>query len=111
LPTTCEAAENFPDESISKPKPVMAVAAMGETPMSPVIVELGTVEIPLFARMVKLQADPRSIGEGPLGPLLGDELVTLARTTVGKLVGLDIGTLDGPPAGALVVLSRIFALI
>jgi hypothetical protein len=29
----------------------MAVAAMGQTPISPVIVEVGTVEMPVFARM------------------------------------------------------------
>jgi hypothetical protein len=34
-----------------KLKPVMAVAAIGETPMSPVMTEFGTVEMPAFARI------------------------------------------------------------
>jgi hypothetical protein len=34
-----------------KLKPVIAVEAMGETPMSPVMTELGTVEIPVFERI------------------------------------------------------------
>jgi hypothetical protein len=33
-------------------KPVMAVPAIGETAILPVIAESGTVEIPLFARIV-----------------------------------------------------------
>jgi hypothetical protein len=47
----CEAVENCVDESRVKPKPVIAVAAMGETPMSPVMAEGATVEMPLLARM------------------------------------------------------------
>jgi hypothetical protein len=44
-----------------KLKPVMAVEVMGETAMLPVITELGTVEIPVLARMTKLLAVvPRS---------------------------------------------------
>jgi hypothetical protein len=48
---TCEDVENSIEESIVKEKPVMAPEAMGETAMSPVISEVGTVEMPLFARM------------------------------------------------------------
>jgi hypothetical protein len=39
----CEDVENFPSESKINPKPVMAVAAMGETAMSPVMAEVGTL--------------------------------------------------------------------
>jgi hypothetical protein len=46
---TCEEVENCPEESSVKLKPVMAVAAMGETPMSPVISIMGTAEMPVFA--------------------------------------------------------------
>jgi hypothetical protein len=47
----CEAVENCVEESRVKSKPVMAEEAMGETAMSPVMSEIGTVEIPVFARM------------------------------------------------------------
>jgi hypothetical protein len=43
--------ENSPEESRVNEKPVLASASMGETPMSPVIAEVGTVEMPLFARI------------------------------------------------------------
>jgi hypothetical protein len=46
-----EAVENVPLVSAAKPNPVMAVAEMGETAMSPVMIELGTEEIPLLARI------------------------------------------------------------
>jgi hypothetical protein len=46
---------------MAKLKPVMALAAIGDTAMSPVITELGTVEMPDFARMTKLLAVPRSM--------------------------------------------------
>lgn len=38
-------------------KPVMAVARMGLTPMSPVMSEYGTVLIPGFARITKSPAE------------------------------------------------------
>ena len=43
----------------------MAVAKIGLTPISPVTIELGTVEIPVFERMTKLPAAPRPTGAGP----------------------------------------------
>jgi hypothetical protein len=54
----------------------MALAAMGETAMSPVITELGTVEMPVFARMTKLPAVPRSTGSAPIETLI---MVTVER--------------------------------
>jgi hypothetical protein len=60
----CEDVENCPSESMVKLKPVMAVAAMGETPMSPVMEELGTVAMPVLARMTYSPATPRSTVEG-----------------------------------------------
>jgi hypothetical protein len=51
LPLICEDVENCVEESNVKEKPVMAPEAMGDTAMSPVISEVGTVEIPVFARM------------------------------------------------------------
>jgi hypothetical protein len=52
--------ENCADESKVKEKPVIAVAAMGETPILPKMLELGTVEIPVFARIAKWPASPSS---------------------------------------------------
>src|ERR1039457_3946484 len=46
----------------SKANPVMAVAPMGLTPISPVIAEVGIVEIPDLARITKLPAVPRFTG-------------------------------------------------
>jgi hypothetical protein len=48
---TWEEVENCPEASIVKVKPVIAPEAMGETAMSPVMSETGTVEIPVFARI------------------------------------------------------------
>jgi hypothetical protein len=51
---TCEAIENClvaESKAKPKPKPVIAVAAMGATLMLPVIAEVGTLEMPIFARM------------------------------------------------------------
>jgi hypothetical protein len=36
---------------VNKPKPIMAVVAVGETPMSPVIAESSTVVMLVFVRM------------------------------------------------------------
>jgi len=48
--------------SATSEKPVMAVAVTGLAPMSPVMTEGGTVEIPLLARMTKVPAVPRLTG-------------------------------------------------
>jgi hypothetical protein len=50
-PGTCKAVEKSLVAAKDKPKPVMAAAAMGETTMSPVMTEFGTVEMPVFARL------------------------------------------------------------
>jgi len=43
-------------------KPVMAVDAIGHTPMLPRMTECGTVEMPVLARIVNSAAVPRSTG-------------------------------------------------
>ncbi len=43
--------EQTSDEAFVKLKPVMAVAAMGETAMWPLMEEAGTDEMPVLARM------------------------------------------------------------
>lgn len=43
-----------------------AVPAIGPTPISPVKIELGTVETPALARMTKLPAVPRRTGAWPV---------------------------------------------
>jgi hypothetical protein len=63
------------------------------------------VEIPLFARMVKLQADPMSTGVGPLGRLLGDELGTslgaFSPSPVGDRLGDELAVTVGDALGPL----------
>jgi len=66
--------ENVFEASIVNPNPVMAVAAIGLTPISPVIKVDPVVDIPDFAKMTKLPADPRFTAAGPaasvtLGPM------------------------------------------
>jgi hypothetical protein len=53
------------DESIINPNPVIAAAATGLTPISPVIAVDPVVDIPDFARITKLPADPRLTVAGP----------------------------------------------
>jgi len=57
---TCEDVDAVPSSAEANSKPVIAVAAMGETPMSPVMEDGATVEMPALARIVKLPAVPRS---------------------------------------------------
>jgi hypothetical protein len=51
FPVTCGEVENTLVESAISENPVIDVAAAGLTPMLPVTAEVGTVEIPLLARM------------------------------------------------------------
>jgi hypothetical protein len=46
------------------PNPVMAVAAIGLAPISPVIAVVPVDEIPVFVRIAKLPAEPRFTGRG-----------------------------------------------
>jgi hypothetical protein len=49
---TCEDVDAVPPAGKLKPKPVIPVAAMGETAMSPMMEDGGTVEMPDFVRIV-----------------------------------------------------------
>ena len=51
-------------ESIIKEKPVIKVEPAGLSPMFPVIVDAGTVEMPLWARTTKPAAESRLTGLG-----------------------------------------------
>jgi hypothetical protein len=51
FPVTCVEVENVFVESAIKVNAVMEVAAAGLTPRFPVTAEVGTVEMPLFARI------------------------------------------------------------
>jgi hypothetical protein len=73
---TKDDVENWLEESIVNPNPVIAVAAIGLTPISPTIEVVPVVEIPDFARITKLPADPRSTGAR------GAALVTLVDIAV-----------------------------
>jgi hypothetical protein len=84
FPVTCVDVENTPEASATNENPVIAVAAMGLTPMSPVTTEFGTVEIPDFARITKLPAVPRSTGAGPAAG--GAGLERCGEAAVGALM-------------------------
>src|SRR5688572_10805728 len=63
----------------------MNVAAAGLTPMSPVMADVGTVEMPAFARMAKPAALPRSGAvelPGSGGPHALESVRTSMRTSV-----------------------------
>jgi hypothetical protein len=62
FPVTWEEVEKAFVASAISENPVMAAEAMGLTPMSPVMAEVGTVEIPLLARITKWPAVPRLTG-------------------------------------------------
>jgi hypothetical protein len=112
---------------MDKEKPVMAVESIGETPMSPMIWEVGTVEIPLFARMANLQAAPRStepavleLAGGPayadrvgalVGPLDGGDVGGLVGVDVGRLVGGVVGPCEGDDDGRLVGIVDVGGLV
>jgi hypothetical protein len=51
--------ENLPVESSFNPNPVIAVLAMGLTPILPTIVVVPVFDIPAFDRITKLPADLR----------------------------------------------------
>ena len=51
------------DASATSEKPVMAPAAIGLTPMSPVMTLPGTVEMPDFERIAKVPATPSGMSE------------------------------------------------
>jgi hypothetical protein len=59
--------------------PVMAVESMGLTPISPVTTEIGTVEIPDFAKITKLPAVPRSTGVRPAIAWWSGKTMAMAR--------------------------------
>jgi hypothetical protein len=48
----CDDVEFVPSASKVKLKPVIAAAEKGETAMSPVIADCGTVEMPVFVRIL-----------------------------------------------------------
>jgi hypothetical protein len=61
---------NWLEESLVNPNPVIAVLAIGLTPIFPTIEVVPVVEIPDFARITKLPADPRSTGACDTAPLV-----------------------------------------
>jgi hypothetical protein len=71
----------------------MAVAAIGLTPMFPVIEVDPVVEIPDFARTAKLPADPRFTAAGPaasaaIGPVKPNTKETINALTIEFLLNL-----------------------
>jgi hypothetical protein len=88
LPVTRDDVENVFDLSIVNPNPVMALAAAGLTPISPVTWVDPVVEIPVFARITKLPAVPRSTTAGPAALASG----TGAKTPVNMDISKDNAT-------------------
>ena len=93
MPVTCVDVENVLDESRTRLKPVMAVAAMGLTPMSPVMSDAGTVETPVLVRMAKSPAVPRGTGSatGATGGGAGVVVVGGAGAGAGVVVVVGAG--------------------
>jgi hypothetical protein len=58
--------ENWFEESAISAQPVMAVAAIGLTPMLPKMAQGTTLVMPVLLRMAKLAAVPRSTAWGPV---------------------------------------------
>ena len=59
-------SQNTPLGSKIKEKPVMKVELAGLSPMFPVIIDIGTEEIPLWASTTKPAAEFRLTGEGDI---------------------------------------------
>ena len=59
MPVTNDDVAKVTDGSITSPKPVIKDAAAGLIPISPTIAVVPMVEMPVFARAVKLPATPR----------------------------------------------------
>ena len=82
------------EESIINPKPVIPVAAIGLTPISPVIEVDPVVEIPDFVRITKLPADPRftvagpaaNVAFGPTRPNINAKPNTVTETLLNFLI-------------------------
>jgi len=97
IPVTWSLVQNVFELSWVKVKPVIAVAAMGDTPMSPIIFELGTVEIPAFVRITKFSALPRSTfcvkfdSKLRQATALGNELVSELGNALGIVLGTELG--------------------
>jgi hypothetical protein len=76
--------ENAPPAGRVNAKPVMAVAAIGLTPISPVIEVAPVVEIPAFDRITKLPADPRLTASGPAANvIMGPD-----KTNTGQIISV-----------------------
>ena len=64
FPVTWEEVEKVFVESATNENPVIAAAAIGLTPRSPVMAEVGTFVIPDFVKITKGAAAPRTTGAG-----------------------------------------------
>ncbi|MEN6518933.1 MAG: hypothetical protein ABFC38_12275 [Methanospirillum sp.] len=62
----------------------MAVELIGLTPISPVMDDVPVFEIPDFARIAKLQADPRSTEVAPITPGIIAAVMRIINATVEK---------------------------
>ena len=69
---------------MTKEKPVMKVEPAGLSPMFPVIVDWGTVEMPLFASITKPAAESRLTGAGDVAraDIYENEWITAEKLTI-----------------------------
>jgi hypothetical protein len=65
-----------------RPNPVMDVAAIGLTPIFPVIFVVPVVVIPDFVRIAKLPADPRFTAEAPITPGINAAVIRIVRARI-----------------------------
>ena len=71
-------------ESITKEKPVIKVEPAGLSPMFPVIVDAGTVEMPLLASTTKPAAESKltGVGDVALADICENEWITAEQLKI-----------------------------
>ena len=69
---------------MTKEKPVMKVEPAGLSPMFPVIVDWGTVEMPVLASITKPAAESRltGVGDVALADIYENEWITAEKLTI-----------------------------
>ncbi len=70
---------------MTRANPVIAVELIGLTPISPLMAEVPVFEIPDFARIEKLQADPRSTEVAAIAPGIIAAVIKKINATVDKI--------------------------
>jgi hypothetical protein len=100
IPVTRDDVENWFEASMINPNPVIAVAAIGLTPILPVMAVVPVVEIPDFARITKSAAALRFTAAGPLMAGVGAGVTVTVGVGVGSGAGEGVGVGVGAGVGA-----------